>query len=187
MIEARLPVNERPIVPLSDERRAAFKTNVSAALERAADDPDRPFPETEETPADNSPLIQVSCGACRGNCCSYGEDRAYLFPNHFRRLLRDHPGRSREEILTAYLSRLPERVYRDSCVYHSETGCALPRELRSNLCNTYLCGPLSEVVYAQSLTPRPVRLLFAQDPASAPVRTAEFNPVTKPPATSSVE
>ena len=176
MIEARLPVNERTVVPLSDERRAAFRTHVSAAIDRAMDDPDRPFPETPETPADDGPLIQAGCGACRGSCCSFGEDRAYLFPNHFRRFLREHPGRSREAVLAEYLSRLPEQVYRDSCVFHTEAGCALPRELRSNLCNTFLCGPLAELQQAQARNPGPVRLLCLRDHSTEVIRTAVFDP-----------
>ena len=191
--KVRLPANEQDAGPLSDERRDTFRVNVAAAIGRAFDDPDRPFPETPETAADGAPLVQAACGACRGSCCKYGADHAYLYPDHFRRLLRDHPGRSREEILADYLSRLPQRVYTDSCVYHAETGCALPRELRSNLCNTFLCGPLEELMKAQSAEPLPVHVTCARDGASEPVRTAVFDPdgrpllpVTKPPANSSV-
>ena len=177
MIEARLPANERPIVPLTDERRASFRTNLSAAIDRAVDDPDRPFPETPESPGDDSPLIQAGCAACRGSCCSYGEDRAYLYPNHFRRFLRDHPGRSREEVLAEYLSRLPTHVYRDSCIYHTETGCALPRDLRSTLCNTFLCAPLAGLVEARAGNPAPIRVLCLRDRSAEVVRTVELGPL----------
>jgi len=193
MAQARLPANEAVPGPLSEERRDTFRVNVSAAIDRAMDDPDRPFPETPESAADGAPLIQAACGACRGSCCKYGADHAYLYPDHFRRLLRDHPGRSREEILSDYLSRLPERAYRDSCVYHTETGCALPRERRSNLCNTFVCGGLEELVKSQSREPLPVLAFCIRDHTSTLVRTAVFDaagrpilPVTKPAESSSI-
>ncbi len=178
--QVRLPANEAETGPLSDERRDTFRVNVSAAIRRAFDDPDRPFPETPETAADGAPLIQAACGACRGSCCKYGADHAYLYPDHFRRLLRDHPGRSPEEVLSDYLARLPQRVYDDSCVYHTETGCALPRELRSNLCNTFLCGPLEELMKSQSVAPVPVLVTCARDNSSDVLRSALFTPDGRP-------
>jgi hypothetical protein len=180
MAEVRLPANEADAGPLSDERRDTFRVNVSAAIRRAMDDPDRPFPETPETAADGAPLIQAACGACRGSCCKYGGDHAYLYPDHFRRLLRDRPGRSAEEMLSDYLSRLPETAYRDSCVYHTETGCALPRGLRSNLCNTFLCGPLEELVKSQAREPLPVKAFCIGDHTSTLVRTVVFDSQGRP-------
>jgi len=186
ILRARLPANEQPIVPLREERRAVFAENISAALDRAMSDPDRPFPETTETPADQGPLIRASCTACRGSCCSYGGDRAYLYPDHFRRLLRDHPGKSREEILSEYRSHLPPAVYDGSCVYHTDSGCALPRSMRSNLCNTFLCGDLEDLLQAQPQegAALPVLAVCVREGAAEIVRSALFdgqgNPILPP-------
>jgi hypothetical protein len=43
------------------------------------------------------------------------------------------------------LERLPAESVLDSCVYHSATGCSLPRELRSETCNRHLCGKLKNL------------------------------------------
>jgi hypothetical protein len=147
---ARLPANERRVVPLPEERRAAFATNIGAALDRAIDDPDRPVPESPEDSASQAPVIRSACTACRGSCCSSGGDHAFLYPDHFRRYLRRHPGRSRDELLADYLSRLPAAAYEDSCVYHHKDGCALPRELRANLCNSFLCADLRDLLDARA-------------------------------------
>jgi len=113
LLLARLPANEHTTTPLPDERRAAFEENLKGALDRALEDPDRPFPETPATPARHDALIGAACGACRGSCCRHGGVRAYLYPDHFRRYLRDHPGASREQIVSEYLSRLPAESYHD--------------------------------------------------------------------------
>lgn len=149
LLHARLPASEATIAPLPAERRETFVTNVSSALNRAFDDPDRPVPESPESPARHAPLIRGACTACRGSCCKAGGEHAFLYPDHFRRLLRERPGRTREEILAEYLSHLPAESVHGSCVYHTATGCALPRGLRTNLCNTFLCAGLAAMLEAQ--------------------------------------
>src|SRR5262245_58214756 len=126
VILAPLPANEQTTARLPDTRRATFAENLAAALDRAMQDPDRPVVESPETPAARAGLIGAACAACRGSCCRYGHDHAFLYPDHFRRYLRDHPGTSREKLLEAYRSHLPAEVYHDSCVYHTTSGCALP-------------------------------------------------------------
>jgi len=182
LLHAPLPANEQTTIPLGDVRRATFKTNVAAAIDRAMDDPDRPVPESPQSPPRRDALIGSACAACRGSCCKYGGDHAYLYPDHFRRLLRDHPGKSREELLADYQSRLPAEVYHDSCIYHTASGCALPRELRSNLCNTFLCGGLAELLEAQEKEPAPVPVLVLclRDHGADLVRTAVFDGEGRP-------
>jgi hypothetical protein len=138
------------------------------------DDPDRPVPETPESPVDATPLVRAACAACRGGCCESGADHAYLYPDHFRRLLRKHPGKSKEEFLREYLSRLPAASTQGSCIYHSEAGCTLPRELRSNLCNTFRCGDLEELLAAQPSegAPLPVLVVCFRNRSAEPVRSA---------------
>jgi hypothetical protein len=159
VVLARLPANERSLVPLPEERRATFATNLASSLDRAFDDPDRPFPESPEDAAGQASLIQAACAACRGSCCTSGGDHAFLYPDHFRRYLRMHPDRSRDELVSEYLSILPRAGYHDSCVYHGEHGCALPRDLRSNLCNSFLCGDLRDLLSARSGEASPVPVL----------------------------
>jgi hypothetical protein len=180
VVLARLPANERTIVPLPEERRAAFATNVAAALRRALDDPDRPVPEAMlEAPATQAPLIGAACAACRGSCCTSGGEHAFLYPDHFRRYLREHPERSPDELLADYLSRVPPAGYHDSCVYHEERGCALPRNLRANLCNSFLCGDLKDLLDASARRPLPILACCIRGSRSEIVRSGVLGgPVT---------
>jgi hypothetical protein len=49
------------------------------------------------------------------------------------------PGASAEEIANYYMDKLPDTHVTGHCLFHSETGCALDRSERSNVCNEYLC------------------------------------------------
>jgi hypothetical protein len=177
LLIARLPANEQTTTPLPAERRETFRVNVAAALDRALQDPDRPVPEHPESAGRFASLVGSACGACRGSCCRHGGEHAFLYPDHFRRYLRLHPGADPQQLLADYLSRLPSESYHDSCVYHTVTGCALPRELRSNLCNTFLCGGLADLMEAQEKEPAPlpVLALCLKDHAADLVRTQAFD------------
>src|SRR6185503_5777535 len=104
LLHAGLPANEQTTTPLPDERRGTFAVNVRAAIDRALSDPDRPVPESPEAPASRSALIGSACAACRGSCCRHGGEHAFLYPDHFRRYLRDHPGTDPQALLAAYLA-----------------------------------------------------------------------------------
>ena len=182
LLHAGLPANEQTTTPLPDERRGTFAVNVRAAIDRALSDPDRPVPESPEAPASRSALIGSACAACRGSCCRHGGEHAFLYPDHFRRYLRDHPGTDPQALLAAYVARLPAETYHDSCVYHTAGGCALPRELRSNLCNAFLCGPLADLLEAQDKEPAPlpVLALCLKDHAADLVRLTLFDGEGRP-------
>jgi hypothetical protein len=53
-------------------------------------------PESPQSPPRRDALIGSACATCRGSCCKHGGDHAYLYPDHFRRLLsrpsREEPG-----------------------------------------------------------------------------------------------
>lgn len=40
---------------------------------------------------------------------------------------------------------LPATHVRDACLYQTATGCAMPRERRSDICNRYACDELTAV------------------------------------------
>jgi hypothetical protein len=52
---------------------------------------------------------------------------------------------SAAELYALYESYLPDKHVELSCVYHGAHGCALPRAFRSNTCNRYLCGGLTQL------------------------------------------
>jgi hypothetical protein len=101
-----------------------------------------------------------------------GGTHAYLTTETIRRALRR--GRRPREILDDYLSHVPHKTYPGSCVYHARDGCALPRDLRADMCNRYFCDEL--VDFSKTLTSNAaVRGFFAAVEGETIVRAAFLN------------
>lgn len=79
---------------------------------------------------------------CKGGCCASGKEHAYLSVFSIRRYMDDSPGQSTAEIIDLYLSKVSSETIKNSCINHTSTGCALPRHLRSDICNGYYCNSL---------------------------------------------
>lgn len=99
-----------------------------------------------------SDVLGASCATCMGECCNSGGTHAFLQVESLTRvraqLEQDGIATTRDSLETLYASYLPAQHYRESCVYHTRSGCALPRAMRSNLCNRYVCGSLSQLTRA---------------------------------------
>ena len=139
---------------LPEERRDAFVAHLDEIIAEAFDEEgDLMLEEPEmfedrETIEPADPMaVTLTCIACRGHCCRNGADRmAFLTMEmmvYYR--LRD-PEITNEEIREDYLAYLPELTQTDSCVYHGDMGCTLPRQLRANLCNTWRCAGQKKMV-----------------------------------------
>ena len=87
-------------------------------------------------------LCDNLCGQCRGGCCAIGGDHAYLSVASVRRVLDEHPEMSADVLVRTYLDHLPPQSMAGACINQTATGCALPRELRSDVCNGYFCPEL---------------------------------------------
>jgi hypothetical protein len=157
---ALLPSNTRPLVALPSERIEAHLQYLSRIIVQAREGKD--VEQTAETQASThgiSPLLSdlpalpVACGICGGHCCSTGGDTAWLEAATIRRLGWHAVGVSDERIVNYYLSFLPDSSYQDSCIYHTEKGCNLPRTIRSNVCNQYLCRGLADLATGLSIRP----------------------------------
>lgn len=103
-------------------------------------------------------VLREACAICRGACCRAGGDHAYLTEATIRRYRDAHPGRGSGEVVNDYVSRIPLRAYRDSCIYHAPGGCALPRDMRSDTCNAFFCESLRSF---RAGGETPVRAFFA--------------------------
>lgn len=79
---------------------------------------------------------------CKGSCCDEGEQHAFLSVFTMRNYMDKHPTVSVEDVLKLYMSYIGEERVENSCVNKSKTGCVLPRELRSDVCNAYYCDPI---------------------------------------------
>ncbi len=82
------------------------------------------------------------CGLCKGGCCTAGGNDALLDVRGIRRYMLSHTHLSPLEIMESYLAKVPDHAVEDSCINHTATGCALPREMRSDICNGYFCDPV---------------------------------------------
>jgi hypothetical protein len=141
------------VQPLSPERREAFHSHLREIILAAFADPSAT--STTELPAgvkadgsgidDPLPILSASCATCQGSCCSDGETHAFLTADTMRRYLRKHSGAEPEELFAAYDAHVPQETCADSCVFHALSGCSLPRELRSDMCNQWDCHRLKDL------------------------------------------
>jgi hypothetical protein len=161
-----VPANERAVVPLDAPTRAGFLAHLAGLLDDVflGEPRDNAQPMSAEAsdaraqagdiagvPADgalSSGMVAGACTVCRGECCTAGGTHAFLRPDSITRVrarLAESMPDDRRVIEALYAHHLPREHYDASCVFHDRSGCALPRDLRSNLCNRYQCGELAEL------------------------------------------
>jgi len=142
---ALLPASADPLAPQDPFRRSQLAERLLEIARQALRLPEGAPPPAPPA-ADREALTRSVCTGCRGSCCRSGGDHAYLTEETMGQFLRTHPGTTPEQAVAAYLERLPAESILDSCVYHSATGCGLPREMRSDTCNRHLCGKLAHLL-----------------------------------------
>lgn len=157
-----VPANTRETTLLPERTRSQFLARVAGTIQRvlAIGVSGATVPATAEqtaaladatpfdAPTEDASLVGFTCATCRGECCTAGGDHAFLRDDSIARVRAQHPALSESDLLGLYAEHLPVRHYRGSCVYHTTTGCALPRTLRSNLCNRYVCGGVTQLRHA---------------------------------------
>jgi hypothetical protein len=119
-----------------------------------------------ESLEDMYPLEAKTCAVCRGVCCTTGGNNAYIKKETILRYMRRYPDQKPKQVLAAYMDHLGKKTFIDSCVFHTETGCSLPRNLRSDTCNEFLCDSLIELdrLLNKSPVPKGVYLIeYAKD------------------------
>ena len=82
------------------------------------------------------------CSICKGGCCTSGKEHAYLSAINIIRCKKMNPHLSATDILNLYLSNLPSETIAGACINQTYTGCAQPKELRSDTCNSFYCDSL---------------------------------------------
>ena len=103
---------------------------------------------------DNPRLKTISdhlCTICKGGCCASGKEHAYLSVFSMRSLMDIRPELTAYEIFNLYISHIKPESVNNSCINQTTSGCALPRELRSDICNGYYCDPLK--LYHEKMIP----------------------------------
>lgn len=141
-----IPANTRPLTRLPRRRRYRFaKRLLRLVRETREEASDRDGHPPDEDPAAQIPLLATACATCRGSCCEAGGSHAFLDKATIRRFLRSHPQADDRDVVAAFCRQLPDETYAGSCVFHSATGCGLPRTQRSATCRTSVCGGVSEL------------------------------------------
>ena len=151
-----LPAHSGKTVARRDGRVRLLRDYLREQLDDVAELP--PMEETappEPGLAASAPALRSErvCAMCRGHCCRKGGDHGFISPSTLQRVLLANPAVSGDALIDTYVSHVPARSYAGSCIYHSASGCALPRALRSEVCTSYLCTGLKTVSDSASQHP----------------------------------
>ena len=168
-----VPANTRGLVPLPAAARDGFRAHLATVITEAFGRPLRdntaPMSAQEAGERDDAGetlsrdpglpahMVQGGCATCRGNCCTSGGTRAFLTADAVHRVRAQQVTLGERApapaaVMALYVEALPAEHYDGSCVFHGRQGCALPRQLRSNLCNRYQCGELTQLSRALQAT-----------------------------------
>lgn len=134
-----VPRNERPLVPVGPERIQRLRAHLGRLCQSMR--PAEPASTVRAGPEGFAARVaNAACALCRGWCCFNGHDDAFLDEATLARLpaaRTDAAG-----VIEMYAERVPDTVYRDSCIFHGPRGCTLDRSMRSDVCNAYFCNGL---------------------------------------------
>ena len=157
-----IPSGIPTLTPLSEERKKRYIDNLKDVIQKAAtythasEVPPDQHHDAHEKLSSNERLFEQSpelqaicdtmCSMCKGGCCADGKEHAYISPVIIRRQMDANPELQEEDILATYISNIASKTALNACINQTETGCALPRELRADICNSYFCGPISSYI-----------------------------------------
>jgi len=102
------------------------------------------------------------CCMCKGGCCVAGKEHAYLSVFSMRRFMDENPDMSTDEVLKLYLSKISLDSIDNSCINNTDTGCKLPRDMRSDICNGYYCDSLKKYQKKMAETDSPEKVIAVQ-------------------------
>ena len=155
-----IPTGLPQLMPMSEARGARYSENIQRAIAEA-----RQYCDASELPQDqhanarnqlakvearlqSNPKLKIVsdklCMQCKGGCCSAGEDHAFLSAAYFRRQFDEGCSLTDEQLLQRFLDLLPPDSIEGSCINNTDTGCAIPRALRSDVCNGYFCDDIRQ-------------------------------------------
>jgi hypothetical protein len=146
-----VPLNSRALMPMDPERVRRLRKHLVQSL-RAMRTMKRPAegtsPVRPELEGFVGEVARAACALCRGFCCKGGGEHGYLDERVMARVRQARPELEARAVIRLYVERVPATGYAGSCVFHGERGCTLDRSLRSDVCNSYYCGGLADLVKA---------------------------------------
>lgn len=163
-----VPKNTREICHLPEQRKHLFRDFLTTVIKKAfiefednKDNKTEQFFQHEDGEV-AYPMEEQTCSICRGVCCNTGGKNAYIKKETILRYLSEHPDQTQGQVLAAYMAYLGKKTFANSCVYHTKTGCCLPRAMRSDTCNEFLCDTLIELDRQLNKTPIPKGVLLIE-------------------------
>jgi thiamine kinase-like enzyme len=97
--------------------------------------------------------LTAFCRVCQGKCCEDGlENDAFLSVSALRNIFNREAFASATSMHAEYIDLLPTESISGSCLYHTDKGCSLPRRLRSETCNKFVCGKAKDFLTAIKIT-----------------------------------
>lgn len=147
--EIEVPAQRRPVLPGQAGSEERFREHLGQVIAKAFERNPRPaVAERVDTPSTSAQ--DEACGLCQGKCCLNGGPlHAYLNSDDINRRRLENPGATQESILSDYSARMAQPRVLGSCVFHGARGCTLPRRMRSDLCNSFICASQREIQEAE--------------------------------------
>jgi len=143
---------------LSEERKYRYLQHVRQLIVEVAEDiqsKKNTIPVNDPCyPPLNMPILdeekrrvfnEIICEKCKGACCLNGGDTAFLQTETIKRYMTKNSWLTPEQVLQNYKETIAEQTCVMSCINHTEKGCGLPQEMRSDMCNNFYCSTLKEL------------------------------------------
>ncbi len=164
LIVTVVPYQNEPLTLLPEGRNQAFVAHLGNIVKQAfAIEPDE-ISQPNFSPNDEPehPVISAACAICQGRCCRLGAKKnAFLLPQNIRHHRLRNADLTPDQILEVYIAALPDISVRDACVFQGSEGCTLPRDLRSDVCNSFLCRDVHVIFQAMGDTTDPPLAIVA--------------------------
>jgi hypothetical protein len=141
-----VPRNYRDTSILPEDRKDDFRDFLTALIretlassEDSTNDADAADYSRYDSLQNACPGEELLCAVCKGACCNNGWHDAYIRKETILRYIANFPATHPDAVTRAYMANMADRAYEGSCVYHTEQGCCLPREMRSDTCVGFRC------------------------------------------------
>jgi hypothetical protein len=142
----RTPYQGNSQESLSDVRRDKFSSHLQDLIDTIDQlnlDQKYRAPHRLVNPPPDKYLATTACGNCQGACCTQGyQTSAFIERETLLQSLEYFPELTLDEIKVRYLDCLPAASIKNSCAYHTDTGCVLDSKLRARICNDFYCREL---------------------------------------------
>jgi hypothetical protein len=161
---ARIPASARSLRPADEQRQQQYRQHFEELLYQWASLPNSTkvsmrlsFKAMQQEPG----LLGQACVTCRGQCCRLGNTHAFQTVETIKRWFVLNPESSIDDCREACFSFLHSHSIGNSCIFLGNKGCRLPKQMRSNMCNNWICRDLENLKSTQLSNPPPITILVA--------------------------